>query len=293
MARIAFLGTGLMGAPMVRNLLKAGHELAVWNRTTAKAKALEADGARVACDPADAVVGTDFVITMLSDGKATAQIVWDSGMADALSEGAVLIDMSSASRQDAETLAARMHEKGFAALDAPVSGGTKGASDGSLAIMVGGEKKAFERAMPVLAVLGRPVRVGPAGTGQLAKLINQTIVAAALGAVAEATALAEAGGADPAAVRQALAGGFADSIVLQQHGERMQRRNFEPGGPSKHHLKDLRNTRQVADDLGLTLPLLDHLLCRYDRLCDQLDGGDKDHAAIFLELMERNGKAVQ
>lgn len=276
---------------MVRNLLKAGHTVTVWNRTTAKAQPLQADGAKLAMRPDQAVEAAQFVITMVTDGHALAELLWTQNVADTLAPGAIVIDMSSARKADAEATAAKLKQQGHDALDAPVSGGTRGAEDASLAIMVGGERAAYEMAAPILAALGRPVHVGPAGTGQLAKLINQSIVATAIGAVAEATALAQAGGADPAALRAALKGGFADSIVLQQHGERMQSRNFEPGGPSKHHLKDLRNTQEVAYDLGLTLPLVNHMLARYTHLVETMDGGDKDHSAIFLELMNTNGKA--
>lgn len=288
MARIGFLGTGLMGAPMAQNLLAAGHSVTVWNRTASKAKALEADGAICAHTPAEAVRDAQFVITMVTDGKALEELLWVQGVADALAPGAILVDMSSARKADAEAVATKLKAQGHDALDAPVSGGTKGATDATLAIMVGGEQAAYDAATPVLKCMGRPVRVGPSGTGQLAKLINQSIVATAIGAVAEATLLAEAGGADPAAVRAALAGGFADSIVLQQHGERMQNRNFDPGGPSKYHLKDLRNTQEVADDLGLTLPLLEHMRHRYACLVEEMDAGDTDHSAIFLELIGTN-----
>ncbi|MEN0087743.1 MAG: NAD(P)-dependent oxidoreductase, partial [Pseudomonadota bacterium] len=209
MTKIAFLGTGLMGAPMVRNLLAAGHDVSVWNRTAAKAQPLATDGASVAETPTEAVNDAQFIITMLSDGAAVAELVWNQDVADAMAPGAILIDMSSARKADAEAMAIALKSRGHDALDAPVSGGTKGAENASLAIMVGGEQAAYDEATDVLACLGRPVHVGPPGAGQLAKLINQTIVATALGAVSEAMAMAEAGGADPAAVRAALAGGFA------------------------------------------------------------------------------------
>ncbi len=170
-----------------------------------------------------------------------------------------------------------------------MSGGTKGAEAGSLAIMVGGEAAVFERAAPVFAAMGRAVHVGPAGAGQLAKLANQAIVAVTIGVVAEAMLLLQKGGADPAAVRQALKGGFADSVILQQHGERMTEGNFQPGGLSKFQLKDLENAMGEAGKYGLRLPLTGQLRDRFETLCREMDGGDLDHSAIYLELMRQNG----
>ncbi len=289
MARIAVLGTGLMGARMARNLLQAGHKVAAWNRSPAKARALAGDGAQASDSAAEAVMGADFVITMLSDGTATGAMIGDNAVTDALREGAVWLDMSSIKPEEARAQAAHLQGLGFAHLDAPVSGGTKGAEAGSLAIMVGGEAAVFERAAPVFAAMGRPVHVGPAGAGQLAKLANQAIVAVTIGVVAEAMLLLQKGGADPAAVRQALKGGFADSVILQQHGERMTEGNFQPGGLSKFQLKDLENAMGEAGKYGLRLPLTGQLRDRFETLCREMDGGDLDHSAIYLELMRQNG----
>ncbi len=289
MARIAVLGTGLMGARMARNLLQAGHEVAAWNRSPAKARALAGDGAQASDSAAEAVMGADFVITMLSDGAATGAMIGDNAVTDSLREGAVWLDMSSIKPEEARAQAAHLQGLGFAHLDAPVSGGTKGAEAGSLAIMVGGEAAVFERAAPVFAAMGRPVHVGPAGAGQLAKLANQAIVAVTIGVVAEAMLLLQKGGADPAAVRQALKGGFADSVILQQHGERMTEGNFQPGGLSKFQLKDLENAMGEAGKYGLRLPLTGQLRDRFETLCREMDGGDLDHSAIYLELMRQNG----
>ncbi len=289
MARIAVLGTGLMGARMARNLLQAGHEVAAWNRSPAKAWALAGDGAQASDSAAEAVMGADFVITMLSDGAATGAMIGDNAVTDALREGAVWLDMSSIKPEEARAQAAHLQGLGFAHLDAPVSGGTKGAEAGSLAIMVGGEAAVFERAAPVFAAMGRAVHVGPAGAGQLAKLANQAIVAVTIGVVAEAMLLLQKGGADPAAVRQALKGGFADSVILQQHGERMTEGNFQPGGLSKFQLKDLENAMGEAGKYGLRLPLTGQLRDRFETLCREMDGGDLDHSAIYLELMRQNG----
>lgn len=277
--RIAFLGTGLMGAPMVRNCARAGFELCIWNRSVDKARALVAEGISMAETAAEAVAGADVVISMLTDGAAV----------QAVAEGVrcepdtLWIDMSSTRPEDARAMAARGHRF----LDAPVSGGVKGAEEATLAIMVGGTQTDFDRAVPVLSAMGRPTRVGPVGSGQLAKLANQAIVGITIAAVAEANLLLEQGGADVAAVRAALRGGFADSTILQQHGRRMQDRDFAPGGPSEIQLKDMNNV--LAEAGTLELPVTAHVRDRYARLVDELGRGREDHAALFAELLDRNG----
>ncbi|OUS33791.1 2-hydroxy-3-oxopropionate reductase [Rhodobacterales bacterium 56_14_T64] len=285
---IALLGTGLMGAPMVRNLLAAGFPVQVWNRSLAKAEALAGDGATVCASPQVAVTGAQFIITMLSDGTATASVVTDPAVAEALQTGAIWIEMSSVKPAEARAQAQNLKELGVLHLDAPVSGGTRGAEAGSLAIMAGGEAEVFEASVPVLQAMGRPVHVGPSGAGQLAKLANQGIVAVTIGAVAEAMLLLEEGGADPAAVRRALKGGFADSVILQQHGERMTERNFVPGGLSKFQLKDLNNLLEEASSLDLDLPVSQHIRDRFAHFCEDMDGSDRDHSGLYLELRKRN-----
>ncbi len=289
---IAVLGTGLMGGPMARNLLRAGFPVQAWNRTPAKAEALRPDGATVSESPAGAVAGASFIITMLSDGKATGAMTRDPEVMAALQRGAVWLDMSSTRPEEARAQHDHLAGLGVEHLDAPVSGGTRGAEVGTLAIMVGGDAAVFERAVPVFDALGRPVHVGPAGAGQLSKLANQAIVAITIGAVAEAMLLLEKGGADPAAVRDALRGGFADSTILQQHGERMTERNFVPGGLSRFQLKDLDNLLGEAESLGLSLPTSRHIRDRFAHFCDAMDGGDKDHSGLFLELCARNNLKV-
>ena len=225
--KVALLGTGLMGFPMARNLAQAGIEVTAWNRTRSKAEPLTEFGARIVDTTTEAVTGADVIITMMSDGPTVLLVIDD--VKGALSEGALWIDMSSTKPGEARAQAENLASVGVSHLDAPVSGGTKGAEAASLAIMVGGGAEDVARAEPVLSTMGRPVHVGPSGTGQLSKLCNQTIVAVTIGAVAEAMLLAEEGGADPAALRAALKGGFADSTILQQHGERMTTGNFDPG----------------------------------------------------------------
>jgi len=284
MARITLLGTGLMGAPMARNLVAAAHEVTVWNRSAAKAQGL---GATVAATPADAVADAPIVISMLSDGPASDAV--QTGAMDAFAEGAIWIEMGSIKPEEARTHAARFAERGIGYVDAPVSGGTKGAEGATLAIMAGGAPESFAAVRDVLNDLGRAVHVGPVGAGQLSKLANQAIVACTIGAVAEAMLLLEQGGADPAAVRDALKGGFADSTILQQHGARMTERNFVPGGLTKFQIKDLDNVLAEAEGLSLVLPTVEAVNHRFKVVRDEMGGGDWDHSALYLELRARNG----
>ena len=284
---IAFLGIGLMGFPMARNLLQAGFAVTAWNRSRDKANALEPFGGMVANSPDEAVVQADVVITMLSDGPAVADILFQKGVAKAMRRGTVFIDMSSIKPSEAREHAGRLSQLGISALDAPVSGGTKGADLATLAIMAGGDKAAFEMAEPIFKAMGRPTRVGSSGCGQIAKLANQGIVAITIGAVAEAILLAEKAGLDEGALRQALAGGFADSVILQQHGARMEQRNFAPGGKSAFQLKDLTNLLESADELNIDLPLVTQLRTRFAHLVNEMNGSDLDHSALWIELNAR------
>lgn len=286
--KVAVLGTGLMGAPMARNLLRGGFAVAAWNRTIAKAEALAVDGAEVAASPEAAVADADFVISMLSDGVAACAMVRDCSAA--MKPGAIWVDMSSTKPEEARSQAEHLGGMGLDHLDAPVSGGTKGAEEGTLAIMVGGARAVFDRAVALFNAMGRPVLVGPSGSGQLAKLANQGIVGVTIGAVAEAMLLLQRGGADPAAVRDALKGGFADSTILQQHGERMTSGNFVPGGLSKFQLKDLNNVMAEAEGLGISLPMTEGVRDRFRHFVEAMDGADKDHSGLYLELLQRNGE---
>ena len=287
--RIALIGTGLMGFPMSLNLLRAGHDLTVWNRSAHRAEPLVAEGAVLAESPAAAVADAEFVITMLSDGFATGALIDDPEVQAALKPGTIWLDMSSAKPEHARAQAETLSGIGVSHLDAPVSGGTKGAEAGTLAIMAGGPEEVFAASRTVLTAMGNPVHVGPSGTGQLSKLANQTIVAVTIAAVAEAMLLVEQGGADPAAVRLALKGGFADSTILQQHGKRMTEGNFDPGGLTKFQVKDLNNTLDEAASLGLSLPATESVRDRFQHFIDTMDGGDLDHSGLYLELKARNG----
>ena len=284
---IAFLGTGLMGAPMCQNLLSAGLPLTVWNRSLAKAEPLAKRGAVVADSPQSAVADADVVITMLSDGPAVAAVMFEQGAADAIREGATHIDMSSIGADEAIEHAKRHAERGVRYLDSPVSGGTRGASAGELAIMAGGDAETFAAMQPVFAALGQATHVGPNGCGQLAKLANQIIVAITIGAVSEAFILAGGGGADRAKVREALQGGFASSRILTEHGQRMVDRAFEPGGPAKFQLKDLHNALSAADRLDLELPITKLLHGLFDAMV-QSGKGDMDHSGLLTHLEALN-----
>ena len=290
--KIAFLGTGLMGGPMVKNLASAGYEITAWNRTSSKAEFLLQFGVDVKGLAADAVKNADVVVSMLSNGDASAQMQGDKDLQISLSSNATWIEMGSIKPDESRLHSKKLAELGVNYLDAPVSGGTKGAENGTLAIMVGGERSVFKKVKNVFAPMGRAVFVGPTGSGQLAKLANQAIVAITIGAVAEATLLLEEGGADVGAVRDALLGGFADSTILQQHGKRMSERNFDPGGPSRLQLKDLKNILAEAKALNVDLPFSIAAHDRFSRLVNSLDGSELDHSALFLELLDTNGKQI-
>ena len=289
--RIAFLGTGLMGAPMCQNLLSADLPLTVWNRSQAKTEPLAKRGAEIADSPQSAVADADVVITMLSDGTAVADIMFNQGVAEAIRESATRIDMSSIGADEAIEHAKRHVKRGVRYLDAPVSGGTRGASAGELAIMAGGDAETFAAMQPVFAPLGQATHVGPNGCGQLAKLANQVIVAITIGAVSEALILAGGGGADRAKVREALQGGFASSRILTEHGQRMVNRAFEPGGPAKFQLKDLRNALSAAERLGLDLPITKLLHKLFDAMV-QSGKGDMDHSGLLTHLEALNNITV-
>lgn len=290
MAKIGFVGTGIMGVQMARRLAQAGHRVAAWNRSRDKAAPLAEYGAAIADSPAAAAKGADFLISMLSDGPTCDDVLIRQGAVAALPRGAIAIVMASIPVDTAQGEAAACAALGVGYVDAPVSGGEGGARDGTLAIMAGGEAADVERVRPVLEVLGRVTHVGPAGMGQLAKLCNQMIVANTIATIAEALLLAKRGGADPAAVRQAIAGGFADSTILRVHGERILKGNFVPGGPAKHQLKDCRTAIATAERLKLDLPVSDLVRRLFEDMVAHGDG-EIDHSGLYRELERRNGLA--
>lgn len=273
-----------MGLPMAGRLIKAGYPLVAWNRTREKALPLEPLGAEVASTLDEAVKSADMVITMLEAGPVVKSVV--QSMSPVLREGTLLIDMSSTKQSEAREIRQMLEPRRVAFLDAPVSGGVVGAEAGTLAIMVGGTEKDFQRARPVFEVMGRPTLVGPTGSGQIAKLCNQLIVGGTVAIVAEAMLLAQAGGADPEAMRRAIRGGFAESRILELHGQRMLDRNFKPGGQIKSQAKDHANIMAAAQDAHLQLPLTALVSDLFSGLLT--DHAEADQAAALLALEKLN-----
>ncbi|MCL5775646.1 NAD(P)-dependent oxidoreductase [Limibaculum sp. FT325] len=283
---VALLGTGIMGAPMARNLAKAGFRVRVWNRTRAKADAL-ADVAEVAGTPQLAVAGADAVVTMLENGAVVTEVVLGGRLAEHAA-GALFIDMSSIQPQLARDHAQALGAAGCRHLDAPVSGGEVGAVEARLAIMAGGSADDFAAALPLFSAMGRATHVGPSGAGQTAKLANQVIVGITIGAVSEALTLAVAGGCDAAQVQAALMGGFATSRILELHGGRMIAGDFRPGAMARVQLKDMDNALDAARRAGLRLPLTETARGAYAALTNELGMAEKDHSAYHLWLKALN-----
>jgi 2-hydroxy-3-oxopropionate reductase len=280
---ISFLGTGLMGEPMAMNLIKSGYQVTVWNRTASKTAELTSAGARLAKSPADAVRQAEAVVLMLENGAVVTDILFTQGVAEACRAGTVLIDMSSIAPAIAEDHARLLSKSGLRYIDAPVSGGTVGANQATLAIMAGGDGADIADASPIFAALGNLTHVGSHGRGQLCKLVNQCIVAVTIGAVAEGLTLAKVSGADPAQVRKAIMDGFCESRILELHGERMIDRNFVPGGAIRNQIKDLNAALEVAKELGLQLPLTSRV-CELFVALAQSGKGELDHSALILQI---------
>ena len=278
---VGWIGLGIMGKPMARNLLRAGFSVVVHNRSHAAVEVLLHDGASEASSPRSVAERCNVVVTMLPETVDVERVVQGpGGILEGLRPGAVHIDMSTIEPDGARRIAAAVTAAGGAALDAPVSGGETGAVAGTLSIMVGGPAETFDRMQPIFAALGKNVvRIGGAGAGQVAKACNQIVVAATIQAVAEALALAEACGVDPARVRTALLGGFAQSRILDIHGERMIARNFVPGFTSALHRKDMRIVDATANEAGVQLPAARLTLDLFDELIER-GGADLDHSAL-------------
>ncbi len=285
---IAVLGIGRMGLPMAQRLCQAGYTVHAWNRSPDKAQALVPWGAKVHTQVQDAVRQADVLISLLESGPVVTHVLFELGAAEAMRAGCLMIDMASIKPAEARDHAARLQALGVAHLDAPVSGGTVGAEAGTLAIMVGGQAHDFEQAKEILQVLGKATHVGPHGSGQLAKLANQMIVGITIGAVAEALLLCAKGGADMAKVREAIVGGFAQSRILELHGQRMIERDFAPRARMTVQLKDMRNALDTAASLDFEAPITS----LFEQLYAQaIDHGlrDLDHSGLFVELAQRNG----
>jgi 2-hydroxy-3-oxopropionate reductase len=279
---VGFIGLGIMGKPMARNLLNAGYALVVLNRSRGPVDELVALGAAAGATPQDVAARSDVVITMLPDSPDVESVVLgENGVAHGIREGVLWIDMSTIAPATTQRVAEALAAKGAESVDAPVSGGEKGAIDAALSIMAGGSEAAFARAKPIFEALGKNiVHVGALGAGQVTKACNQIVVGVTIEAVAEALALAEASGVDPVKVRAALLGGFAQSKILEVHGQRMIDRTFNPGFKSKLHRKDMNIAAEAGDERGLDLAAAKLVRERFDALIARGDG-ERDHSALF------------
>jgi 2-hydroxy-3-oxopropionate reductase len=285
--RVGFVGLGLMGLPMARNILKAGYRLTVWNRTAAKADPLVAAGAELAAGPADVARRSDVVVTIVTDSPDVEAVVGgDDGVLSGASAGSVWIDMSTISPDVTRRLGAAAAERGMEALDAPVSGGPPGAEAGTLSIMVGGKEDVFDACLPVLQTMGKTItRVGDLGAGQVTKACNQVVIAATLAGIAEALVLGAKAGVDPALIRQALMGGYAGSRLLEVHGQRMIEHAFDPGFFVKLHDKDLHIVLDMARSLSVSAPVSALAAQHFNALIADGDG-ELDNSAM-LKVYER------
>ena len=289
MTKIAFIGLGIMGAPMAGHLIDAGHEVTTSTDYKQPPAELVSKGIRTAATPREAAAGAEVVITMLPDTPQVGAVLLDGpdAVIAGLASDALFIDMSSISPMATKDFAAKVEAAGGHYVDAPVSGGEVGAKAASLTIMVGGSEAAFARAQPLFEKMGKNItHVGPAGAGQITKVANQIIVALNIEACAEALVFAAKAGADPAKVRQALMGGFASSRILEVHAERMIKRTFNPGFRIALHQKDLNLALESAKALGLSLPNTANAQQLFSA-CVANGGAGWDHSAMVkaLELM--------
>ena len=288
--QVGFVGIGHMGKPMCLNLLKAGYPLILQGRNQKNVREVVLRGAREASTPRGVAQSAEVVFTSLPDDRVVEEIVLGkNGILEGMRKGSILIETSTISPLTARRLAATLSERGIEMLDAPLSGGDVGASEGTLSIMVGGKPETFKRVLPILEKVGRNItHVGGHGAGQVAKGANQIVVALTIEAVAEALIFAKKAGVDPEKVRKALMGGFAQSRVLELHGQRMLDRNFEPGGKARLHRKDLLIVSSLAKELGIYLPGTSMALDLWNALAAQGEL-DLDHSALVkvLEMMSR------
>jgi len=287
MEKIAYIGLGIMGRPMVLNLLQAGYSVRVWARRSEMMEPLVEAGATACSSPADAADNSDIIITNVSDTTDVEQVVLgQNGIIEGAAMGSVVVDMSTISPSVTRAIAERLGERNIEMLDAPVSGGEKGAIDGTLSIMVGGKAAVFERVLPVFDVLGSNiVHIGDNGAGQVTKACNQTVIAQSISAIGEAFVLAAAAGVDPAKVREALLGGFAGSKVLDSHGGRMLMHDFKPGFKARLHQKDMRIVLETAHELGIALPGASLATQLINALVGS--GGGEDDSCAILRLQEQ------
>jgi 2-hydroxy-3-oxopropionate reductase len=283
--RIGFIGLGIMGKPMAMNLLAAGYPLTVHSRSPGPVDEVVSRGATRASGAAEVAAASDLTVTMLPDTSDVELVLTGAGgVLDGVAAGALVIDMSSIDPAPTRAMAQVFAKRDVAMVDAPVSGGERGAIDGTLSIMIGGEPDAVARAMPIFQVLGKTiVHVGPSGAGQVTKACNQLVVAATIEAVAEALLLAERSGVDPGKVREALLGGFAGSRILEVHGQRMLDRAFDPGFRIRLHRKDARIVEDAAHATGTPIPSFAVVAGQLQRALDDGDG-ELDHSGLYVEL---------
>ena len=280
--RVGFIGLGIMGKPMAENLMEAGYELTVFNRSPEKAEELGKGGASVASSPAESAEKSDIVITMLPDSPDVRNVVaGEGGVLAGIEEGSLLVDMSTISPVVTEELAAKVKERGASMLDAPVSGGDVGAIEGTLSIMVGGSEEGFERARPLFEVMGATVNhVGPTGAGQVTKAANQVVVALTIEAVSEALVLGSKGGVAPEKILDVLSGGLAGNKVMEVKREKFLSHTFDPGFRSELHHKDLGIALAAGREYGVVLPvtaIVDQMLLTMKRK----GWGGEDHSALL------------
>ena len=289
MKKIGFIGIGLMGLPMAKNILKSGYKLIAFNRSPNKADLLKEFGAEIAKSLGELVNNSDVIITMLTDDKAVDEVMNNQNFVENLKSGKILIDMSSVKPITAKKHANSLKMKDIDYLDAPVSGGTIGAEEATLAIMIGGDQNVFNEVKDLFKTMGNPTLVGPVGSGQVSKLANQIIVGLTIGAVAEAVTLCEKAGADPIKMISALSGGWADSKVLQTHGKRMINKDFTPKGKTSTHLKDMNNILECANNFNTHLPISNLVKEMYKNLVENGCGND-DHSSLYKEIERMNEK---
>jgi 2-hydroxy-3-oxopropionate reductase len=289
MKNIGFIGIGLMGFPMAKNLLKSGYKLKVFNRSHDKAERLKEFGAEISVSIKDAVTNSDIIITMLTDDIAVEKVMSSDEFIKNIKSKATVIDMSSINPIISKKYAEIFKKKNINYLDAPVSGGTIGAEEASLAIMVGGQESIFNECFDLLKILGNPTLVGPVSSGQISKLANQIIVGVTIGAVAEAVTLCEKYGTNPSKMIKALSGGWADSKILQTHGKRMINKDFSPKGKTSTQLKDMTNIINAGKAAELHLPISSLIKEMYNNLVK--DGhGNTDHSSLYNEIKKLNKK---
>ncbi len=280
--RIGFIGLGIMGSGMARNLLQAGHPLCVWNRTAARMDALAAAGAEPAASPAAVAAWADIVFICVSDTPdVEAVVLGEHGVIHGARRGSLVIDTSTISPQAARAIAARLAEKGVHLLDAPVSGGSEGAARGTLSVMVGGSAEQVARAMPYLRAIGQTItHVGEQGAGQMVKLVNQILVVVTMLGISEALVFAKAGGLDLARTLEAVSGGAAGSWMLSNRGPQVLSGDWRPGFTIDLQQKDLRLVQETADALGVPLLATGMVAALYRTLQAQGLGGEGNHALI-------------